>query len=347
MNVKNYLLAAICLCLTIQINAQEAPKTPAEIQAAMEKNGLPVQAFATMPTIIGVSAEYGFASDKTFTTFQDNDVDVSVTDEQAYSIYGSVPLFKTDKGLSLKLNFDYDYSTKNVDTISFNNQEFAKAVERDLSTAFASLNLSQKILFKKWKKHLVIAGSFSVAGEQYTEIDTYGGTLGLSMPVIFNRKTILSIGLQGIFGENVQVPVIPTIAYFTKLSKKLNLEIILPVSAQLRFTPSAKTSIAGGLKLGMQTPYMDLVVPALQSADHALEFRNTQVRTFLGLEQAFGKMIWLNLEVGYNSVPNSTVNPTNIEFDDNVLEGTGFGNGYVRVGLFMRPVFPPKNMKKK
>jgi hypothetical protein len=345
MNVKNYLLAAICLCFAIQINAQETPKTPAEMKEAMEKNGLPVQAFAVMPTIIGVSAEYGFGSDKTFTTFGDNDVDVSVADEQHYSIYGSVPIFKTKKGLSMKLNFDYDYFTKNIDSIGFNDQEFAKAVERDLSTAYASLNLSQKILIKKWKKHLVVTGSFSIAGEQYDDIDAYGGTFGLSMPLIYNAKTVLSVGVQGIFGDNVQVPVIPTVAYFTKLSKKLNLEIILPVSAQLRFTPSAKTSIAGGFKLGTQTPYMGLFVPSLQSADHTLEFRNTQVRTFLGLEQAFGKMIWLNLEVGYNAVPNSTVNPTNIEFDNNVLEGTGFGNGYVQLGLFLRPVFPPKKKK--
>lgn len=342
MNVKNYLLAVICLAISMQINAQEAPKTAAEIQQWMQENGLPVQAFAAMPTIIGVSAEYGFASDKTFTTLQDNDVDVSVADEQHYSIYGSIPIIKTKKGLSLKLNFDYDYLTKNIDTISFNDQSFAKAVERDLSTAYASLNLSQKIMIKKWKKNLIISGSFSAAGEQYNDIDTYGGTFGVSMPIIYNKKTVLSIGLQAIFGEDVQVPVIPTIAYFTKLSKKLNLEIILPVSAQLRFTPSAKTSIAGGFKLGTQTPYMGLFVPNLQSADHSLEFKNTQVRTFLGLEQALGKMIWLNLEVGYNSVPNSTVNPTNIEFEENLLEGTGFGNGYVQLGLFLRPVFPPK-----
>jgi hypothetical protein len=102
------------------------------------------------------------------------------------------------------------------------------------------LNLSQKVLIKKWKKHLVISGSFSAAGEQYDDIGTYGGTLGLNMPIIYNTKTVLSIEVQAIFEEDLQVPMIPTIAYFIKVNKKLNLEIILPVSAQLRFTPSAK-----------------------------------------------------------------------------------------------------------
>ncbi|MFT4758304.1 MAG: hypothetical protein ACI9XO_000586 [Paraglaciecola sp.] len=74
----------------MQINAQEATTN-------LPPTRIPIQVFAAMLTIIGVSAKYGFASDKTFTTIQDHDVDISVVDKQHYSIYWSIPIVKQRK----------------------------------------------------------------------------------------------------------------------------------------------------------------------------------------------------------------------------------------------------------
>lgn len=334
MHVKSVFTTLLLLCLIGQIFGQ--------LNLAEEKNpdNLPVQAFVAMPTLFGVQVENTFKHRKKYKTQAGDEVVLPLQDGQQYSIFGSVPVFKTKNGLKGKVSFAYDYYRDDFGVATFNEQQIINEAEESFTSAYAAFSLSKKVPLKKWNKLLILSGSFTVAGKQYYKLNTFGGTISANVPLKINRNSMLTVGLTSIIGGNISIPVIPTVAYFTKLNDKLNLELILPISASLRYMVSPKTTFAGGVKFGPRTPYLDNDLPSLQTFDDVLEFRNNNIRFFTNAEQALGKFLWINAEVGYSHAMQSTLNEPNVDKDDFLLKGSGFGNMYLKAGIFLRPVFP-------
>lgn len=159
------------------------------------------------------------------------------------------------------------------------------------------------------------------------------------MPLKMTRNAMFTVGVLGIIGKNVQRPILPILAYFTRLGPALNLEMILPVSTQLRYVVSNKASYIVGAKLGSRTPYVDSDLPILQGTDDVLEFKSKNLRLFATIERALGDLVWFNAEVGYNHAMKNILNTPNQDLRNKLFIGDGFGFTYAQVGLFLRPVF--------
>ena len=140
-------------------------------------------------------------------------------------------------------------------------------------------------------------------------------------------------------GKNVKQPILPIVAYFTRLGSHLNLEAILPVSTQLRYVISPKSSVLLGARLGTRTPFMDSEIPVLQSTDDALEFKSQNLRYYLNAEKALNKLFWLQGEIGYNRNIKEAIITSNVDLRNRVYVGEGFGYMYAKIGVFARPVF--------
>ena len=335
MNYKKYFLATTLCAMSFNLTAQNA------VNDSIIPQKLPVQAFAAMPILLGVSVENDFPHDKKYQTFAKNELTLPMKNSQAYSIYGSLPIIKKTKGFSAKINFGFNVFKDNIGTTTFKDQVIIEDVEGTGTSANTSLNISQQILFKKWKKKLTLSAAYSISGKGIASFESQSqrGIFSATMPLKMTRDAMLLIGAVGFVGKNVKKPILPVVAYFTRLGNHVNLELIVPVSGQLRYVISPESSILLGARIGTRTPFMDTEIPVLQSTDDALEFKSQNLRYYLNGEKAVNKFLWLYGEVGYNRNIKEALITSNVDLRNRVFVGNGFGYVYAKIGAFVRPVF--------
>lgn len=336
MNPVKYLLSTAFLAFALTINAQN------EItKDSLTQKKLPVQAFAAMPTLLGVSVENAFPHDRKYKTFTQNELTLPLNNSQTYTIFGSLPVIKKHKGFSINLNFAYNIYKDNIGTTTFNEQVIIDDVEKTATSANLSFNVSQQFLFKKWKKKLTLSAALSTSGKSFGDLQKKSnkGIITATLPLKMTKDEMFIIGGVWIIGKNVKQPVLPVMAYFGRLGEHLNIEAILPLSAQLRYVISAKSSIMLGARMGTRTPFMDMEIPVIQSTDDALEFKSQNLRYYLNAEKALGKLVWINAEVGYNRDIKAAIITPNIDLRNKLFVSTGFGYKYAKIGIFIRPVF--------
>ncbi len=335
MNKPTYSLAALLCAIALNLTAQNA------VNDSIIPKKLPVQAFAAMPVLLGISVENAFPHEKKYRTFAKNELTLPMQNSQAYSIYGSLPLIKKTKGFSAKINFGFNVFKDNIGTTTFKDKVIIDDVEGTGTSANTSLNISQQILFKKWKKKLTLSAAYSVSGKGIASFETQSqkGIFSATLPLKMTPDALFLIGAVGIVGKNIKQPILPLVAYFTRLGSHLNLELILPVSGQLRYVISPKSSVLLGARIGTRTPFMDTEIPVLQSTDDALEFKSQNLRYYLDVEKAVNKLFWLHGEIGYNRNIKEAIITSNVDLRNRVFVGDGFGYMYARIGVFMRPVF--------
>lgn len=157
-----------------------------------------------------------------------------------------------------------------------------------------------------------------------------------SLPLKNTHTTSLTIGLTAIAAKSVKVTVIPTLAYSKLLNPKWNLEILLPSHTQVRHIASERMYLLGGLKFWQTQPYLENNTFALFNDE--LEFTNSSVRAFFGVEKLIGKVIWFSAEAGYQHCMQSLISEPKQGVDDYLLKGNQIGNAYGRVGFFLRPM---------
>ncbi len=330
-----FLLSLFCLSIVVDAQTIATDTIP--------QRKLPVQAFAAMPVLFGVHVEHAFSYDKHYTTFAENELTLPIEGGQNYSLFGSLPIIRKRKGFSAKINFNYNIFKDHIGTATFQDRTLLADASARATSAYAAFNISQNIPFKKWNKKLIVSGTFAASGKQYTELKSYRGLAYAMMPLKMTPNAMFTVGVLGIIGKNVQRPILPILAYFTRLGPALNLEMILPVSTQLRYVVSNKASYIVGAKLGSRTPYVDSDLPILQGTDDVLEFKSKNLRLFATIERALGDLVWFNAEVGYNRATKNILNTPNQDLRNKLFIGDGFGYTYVQVGLFLRPVFRFKN----
>jgi hypothetical protein len=123
MNYTKYFMVALLCAVTLNLTAQNAV-----IDSIIPKK-LPVQAFAAMPVLLGVSVENAFPHDKKYRTFAKNELTLPMQNSQVYGIYGSLPVIKKTKGFSAKINFGFNMFKDNIGTTTFKDQVLIEDVE--------------------------------------------------------------------------------------------------------------------------------------------------------------------------------------------------------------------------
>jgi hypothetical protein len=335
MKTPIFCVAAIILAITLDLTAQNATND------SIIPKKLPVQAFAAMPVLLGVSIENAFPHHKKYTTFAKSELTLPMQNSQTYSIYGSLPIIKKTKGFSAKINFGFNVFKDNIGTTVFKDKIIIDDVEGTGTSANTSLNISQQIVFKKWQKKLTLSATYSISGKGIASLETQSqkGIFSATIPLKMTADNMLLIGALGIVGKNVKYPILPLVSYFTRLGSHTNLELIFPVSGQLRYVISPKSSVLLGARIGTRTPFMDTEIPVLQSTDDALEFKSQNLRYYLNVEKAVNKLFWLHGEVGYNRNIKEAIMTSNVDLRNRVFVGNGFGYVYAKIGAFVRPVF--------
>jgi hypothetical protein len=343
MNYTKYFLTAILCAVILDLSAQNTGND------SIIPKKLPVQAFAAMPVLWGVSIENAFAHEKKYRTFAKNELTLPMTNSQVYGIYGSLPIIKKTKGFSAKINFGFNVFKDNIGATTFKDKVIMEDVEGTGTSANTSLNISQQILFKKWHKRLTLSAAYSISGKGIGSLETQSqkGIFSATLPLKITADNMLLIGVVGIVGKNVKQPILPIVAYFTRLGSHLNLELIAPVSGQLRYVISPKSSVLLGARIGTRTPFMDTDIPVLQSTDDALEFKSQNLRYYLDVEKAVNKFLWLHGELGYNRNIKEAIITSNVDLRNRVFVGDGFGYVYAKIGAFVRPVFGAIKLKPK
>lgn len=332
-----HFVTSICVFVAFSASAQQISKDT----TIQQKRKLPVQAFAAMPILLGVSVENAFAHDRKYTTFAQNELTLPMKNGQTYTLHGSLPVIKKTKGFSAKLNFAYNVFKDNIGATAFNERVLIDDVEETGTSANVSFNVSQQFLFKKWKKKLTLAASFSTSGKNFSRFQKKSnkGIFSATLPLKMTADNMFLIGAVGIVGKNIDKPVLPIVAYFGRLGKHLNIETVLPLYAQFRYVISPKSTVMLGARFGTRTPFMDREIPVLQSTDDALEFKSQNLRYYLNAEKAVSKLMWLNVEVGYNRDVKAALITSNVDLRNRIFVSNGFGYTYAKVGLFLRPVW--------
>ena len=334
-NLK-YVFSTILLCAVIlKLSAQNT------VNDSITTKKIPVQAFAAMPVLLGISVENAFPHYKKYQTFAKNELTLPMSSSQVYGIYGSLPIIKKTKGFSAKINFGFNIFKDNIGTTTFKDQVIIDDIEGTGTSANTSLNISQQIVFKKWHKKLTLSAAYSLSGKGIASLETQSqkGIFSATLPLKMTPDAMFLIGVVGIVGKNVKQPILPIVAYFTRLGSHLNLELIVPVSGQLRYVISPKNSVLLGARMGSRTPFMDTDIPVLQSTDDALEFKSQNLRYYLDVEKAVNKLFWIHGEVGYNRNIKEAIITSNVDLRNRVFVGDGFGYMYAKIGVFMRPLF--------
>jgi hypothetical protein len=345
--IKYFSIIIIIVCnITLNLSAQEAVK-----DSVIHKR-LPVQAFAAMPVLLGVGIENAFPHDKKYKTFAQKELTLPMQNSQVYNIYGSLPIIKKTKGFSAKINFGFNVFKDNIGTSTFNDQIIIDDVEGVGTSANTALNISQQILFKNWNKKLTLSATYSISGKGIGSLEKQSqkGIFSATLPLKMTADNMIILGALGIVGKNVKKPILPIVAYFGRLGGHLNVELFVPVSAQLRYVISSKSSVLLGARIGSRTPFMDTEIPTLQSTDDALEFKSQNLRYYIDVEKAVNKLLWLHAEVGYNRNIKEALITSNVDLRNRVFVGEGFGYTYAKIGAFIRPVFgmiKPKTKEKK
>ena len=339
MNTPRIILIAMTIAIVGQVHAQLI------IKDSLPPKKIPVQAFAAMPVLLGLDIENDFAHDRNYRTFTQNELTLPIQSSQVYTLHGSLPVIRKTKGFSAKLNFAYNVFKENIGSTSFNERVVLDGIEEIGNSAHLSVNVSKQILFKKWKKKLTLSGTFATSGKGFASLQkkTNKGIFSATLPLKMTPNQMFLIGAVGIVGNNIDKPLLPVVAYFGRLGPHLNAELIFPISAQFRYVFSNKGSLMIGSRIGTRTPFLDREIPIIQATDDALEFKSQNLRFYLNAEKALNKMVWINAEIGYNRNIKAALVTSNIDIRNRIFVGEDFGYGYVKIGVFIRPVFGSRN----
>lgn len=336
MNLSTCFGTVMALAISVNLTAQQAAN-----DSTLQKK-LPVQAFAAMPILVGLSAENAFPHEKKYQTIDGNALNLSMKNCQVYSLYGSLPLMKRTKGFAAKINFGYNVFKDNFGAIVSNDSIIASNTDELGSSVITTLHLSQQILFKKCNKKLTLAALYSISGSGIThfETKTQRGTFTATFPLKMTKDNMLVLGIVGVVGKNVKLPILPIVTYFTRLNSHVNVELLFPIFAQLRYVSSARTDVLLGAKIGTRTPFMGLEMPILQDPNDALVFRSQNLRYYLNIEKAVNNYLWFHAEVGYNQRLKEGLNASYVGLSNKIFIGEGGGGyPYAKIGIFIRPVF--------
>jgi hypothetical protein len=343
MKTCNYFFTTIALVSSLHLTAQEVAND------STTRHKLPVQAFAAMPLLVGFSAENAFPHEKKYGATGNDSLDLSMKNSQVYSIYGSLPIIKRTKGFAAKFNFGYNVFKDNIGTTMLNDSIANYNTEKNGASVNIALHVSHQFLFKKSNKKLTLAASYNISGRGITHFDkeTQRGIFTATYPLFITKDNMLLLGAVGMVGKNIELPVLPLVIYFTRLSKHLNIELIFPVFAQLRYVHSARSSVLLGAKIGNRSPFLGLETPILPSPDDALVINSQNLRYYLNAEKAVNNYLWLHGEVGYSQSLKESLNTSYLNLPNQLLEGERNGYIYAKIGLFIRPVFGTIKAKQK
>lgn len=327
---------AVLLCSTfISIGQTDS----LEITASYD---LPIQAFTKYPTLFGIQIENRFAHEKKFLTRNNQGVILPYEKGRQYSIFGTIPVLHTPNHWYGRIDASYDYRRDHYGVPL--SRDFVISEDINLSGTFATLaaGVTKVVAFKNWKRRLIFSGRFSMSGRAFNHFNKYTGLLTANLLWKKTNRTSLSFGVTGVFRKNNRFPIFPNISWNQKLSPHWNLEMMLPLRAHLRYVQSAQASMTAGFRLGANSPFINNNLAVYQDFDQILQLHNLDVRFFASGEWAVNSFFWLHSELGYNRTFRAALTEFEPESKGLLLRGSSFGNIYLQVGIFLRPVYQPK-----
>lgn len=331
------LTLTLLLCSTLILAAQ--PNNSTE----KPPYDLPIQAFTKYPTLFGIQLENRFAHEKKFLTRNNQGVILPYEKGRQYSIFGTLPVFQTPNHWYGRIDASYDYRRDWYGVPL--SRDFIISEDINLSGSFATLaaGITKIVSFKNWKRRLIFSGRFSMTGRQFNRFSRYTGLLTANLLWKKTDRTTLAFGVTGIFRKNNRFPIFPNISWNQKLSPHWNLEMMLPLRAHLRYVQSAHAAMTAGFRLGANSPFINNNLAVYQDYDQILQLHNLDARLFVGGEWAINSFFWLYSEVGYNRTFRAALTEFEPDSKGLLLRGSSFGNAYLQVGVFLRPVYKKKD----
>lgn len=250
--------------------------------------------------------------------------------EQSTRIFMTVPIFIKKKGFTLTSSLFYNirYGQYNVDV---NGQRVFTNKRETAFTTIAALNLTKVI---KVKGHPVIMnGSVAYVARQIHEPQRVTGVVTTMVYLITNKKQSLAVGITGLIDNRASVPVLPVISYTRFMKQNWNLEMLLPAYIRFRKLHSESFFTTMGIKAESLNNYYS----GSWTSSGTVEWRNTNVKAFVGLEKRIFKTVWFNLETGYLNRFNSGFAKPEADNKDLIVQGRFASNLYLNFGVFIKP----------
>lgn len=303
---------------------------------------LPIQAFTKFPILFGMRVENRLTHNKNFFTSENKNIVLPYEKGRQYNIFGTIPFLRTQNHWYGRVDAAYYYQQAHYGVPLSNDYIFADELNVTGSYASLAAGLTKVLAIKGWDKRLIFSGRFSIKGRGFSRLGNATGLFTTNILWKNTERTTLSFGLTAIIKKNSRLPVIPTISWNQKLSPHWNLEMLLPLNARLRYVQSAQSAIVGGFRLGTNSPFINNDWTAYQDYDKILQFHNLTTRFFVGGEYALNTLFWLHAEAGYNHTYQAALTELDPLIKGLLLRGGSFGNMYVQVGIFIRPVYGAK-----
>lgn len=257
--------------------------------------------------------------------------------EQSTRIFLTVPIFVKKKGFTLTSSLFYNirYGQYNVDV---NGQRVFDNERKTAFTTIAALNLIKVLRIKD--KTVVMNGSVAYVARQIHEPQRVTGVVTTMVYLITNKKQSLAVGVTGLIDSRAAIPVLPVISYTRFMKKNWNMEMLLPAFIRFRKLHSESFFTTMGIKVESLNSYYT----GSWTNNGTVEWRNTNVKAFVGLEKKIYKTLWFNVETGYLNRFNSGFAKPEANNKDLIVQGRFASNLYLNFGVFIKP--DPNKRKK-
>lgn len=259
--------------------------------------------------------------------------------EQSTRIFMTVPILIKKKGFTLTSSLFYNirYGQYNIDV---NGQRVFTNKREAAFTTIAALNLTKVLKIKG--KTVVMNGSVAYVARQIHEPQRVTGVVTTMVYLITNKKQSLAVGITGLIDNRALIPVLPVISYTRFMKQNWNLEMLLPAYIRFRKLHSGSFFTSMGIKAESLNSYYT----GSWTNNGTVEWRNTNIKAFVGIEKQIFKTLWFNIETGYLNRFNSGFARPDADNRDLIVQGRFASNLYLNFGVFIKPD-PTKKRKGK
>ena len=315
------------------VNFDSFGQQTAELVSALQHDSIPIQLYTFTPKLMEVDYTRSGRDHRTYKRSSGNSYSYNLGPEQLLTIKSTIPIVKIRKKSAISLSVQYNYydQPSTVDNLkgaqSSHLSSFQQATFSKVGASFAHRTSIKNI-------KVVFAGSLSIIGKQFWDINQVNGVFSLAFPLRNTRSTSLTFGINYIYNPSIAFPVIPTIVYATKLSTHWHFETILPSYIKLRYIYNDKTYFASGVKINSDKPQYHINGMSVASQ---LEMRNAAFCFFLNTEYHLGGLFWMSAEAGYNYMARSRLSQPSGHNNEYLAQAKDEGALYGNVGIFIRP----------
>ena len=325
------LLAMLLLDLPHTVHAQETGNALSELKDAK----FPKQTYALLPKLLEVNYGVIGAQDYHLRGPDGQKIDYHQSAMTFWSLGGKTPLFHRFKTYRIFLNIHYVEGEGNISRLQYNHEPEHIDGLNKLSNALLGLDFFHKL---QWHNHdVVVRGGLSFSGPAFFQNDLYSASVMAFYSLKSETDKHISVGVMAISSTASPFLMIPFFLYNTQWSPSMQLNLLLPGSAEVKYFRRTNCYFSGGMKLNDDWPtLMHLGNNALLPRD--VELRQFGAMAYTQMECQLKGMLWLGIETGYRHSFSMRMIPSGKSRNDYLFKGNGIHGPYIQFSLFMRPV---------